>query len=1002
MNVKIKCLILFLFNMFNSFVLIGQTNDYIQLSRFYEKSGNYLEAIRLMKIVAEQEKDTEYYIDDIATIAYYYSVTSEIDSIIRYNIKLQELATNLIDSNDSIAEEYFQSSAWNYYRSNQYILAVDAAEKVLSLRENVYGVASFKWFEWIGVMGYEAFMFDDLDGMKKYCLTELNAAENYYGINSDYFKGVISSVRAYAHQLVSFFPQFTAMWIEPYYQKICEADILPEFQYEFEIILLNAYILMDDLKSASVYSDKLEKKARFDKDIALEDKVRLFLKSAYYDLQIGDDINARLKVNNGWDLLQKENISPSITLLIDKHIIERDLRIDVTGCPKMDSEWIIETATHIINSNIENDETIAFFYESRAYAHQYDGNYEQAINDLKSAIALVPLDSRKIKLAQIYLGKGDYEEAESMYIALYNDSTILDIQKHCIESDMVALYWEWKKISKLESFLESNFKNMKSEVRRAFSFMNENEREIFLTKSLLGSTIYYDLYTAYSNEKLQWGVGNEYAYNLALVQKGLLLSTTNDIDNILKKAPKSMDSLIEKYEKLKIIDIEDPLGRDFAKDVRVELMKYVVEQPEFLSQLDYTWEDVRKSLSNGDVAIEFINLCGMRPGENIETAKPSLGALILRESDTSPIFVNLGAVDYIDSLFGYTEYGEKFNDIIYSGDEKQKLYKKIWEPLLPYIEGCNNIFYSPTGVLYEINLDFIGKDDYDMICDSLNLYRLSSTRELCEQNKSKPKNDAILYGDIAYSIDIPNLEDYPISKYRSTTRDGFTPLKGTSVEIDSIAFEFIAHNYDNHSFVQDFATESSFRALSGNPPAIIHLATHGFYYSEESIIDELQHANYIAFQWMKPELYHSGLALSGAQNTWVNNTAEESYFGKYYDMDQNNDGILLSAEIASLDLSNVDLVVLSACETALGRIKTDGVYGLQRAFKLAGVNSIIMSLWKVDDDATQILMTSFYKNYLGGMSKREALLKAQNDVRKTPGYEDPYYWAAFVLLDGLN
>ena len=1000
MNVKISHFIfLFVFNVSVISTLIGQTDNYIQLAQSYEKSGNYSEAIRIMKIVAEQEKDTDYYIDDIATIAGYYSKTNEIDSIVFYNAKLQELVLNSNHLDVSIVEEYIQFTAWNYYQTNQYVLAVEAAEMTLLLREKIYGKASYEWFQWIGIMGYQSFVFNDLERMKEYCWTELNVAENYYGINSEYFKGVVSSVRGYAHQLINTFPRFTIIWIEPYYQKICESNILPKFQYEFEIILLNACILMDDLKSASVYSDKLESKARFDKDIALEDKVRLFLKSAYYDLQIGDDINTRLKVNNGWDLLQKENLSPSIALLIDRHIIERDLRIDVTGCPKMDSEWIIETATHIINSNIENDETIAFFYESRAYAHQYDGNYENAINDLKSAIALVPLDSRKIKLAQIYLGKGDYEEAESMYLALYNDSTILDIQKHCIESDMVALYWEWGKISKLESFLESNFKNMKSEVRRAFSFMNENEREIFLTKSLLGSTIYYDLYTAYSNEKLQWGVGNEYAYNLALVQKGLLLSTTNDIDNILKKAPKSMDSLIEKYEKLKVL--EDPFGRDFAKDVRFKLMKYVVAQPEFLGQLEYTWTDVRNSLSSRDVAIEFVNLWGVKPG-NWTTSKPSLGALILRKSDTSPIFVNLGAVDYIDSLFGYIEYGEKFNDIIYSGDEKQKLYKKIWEPLLPYIEGCNNIFYSPTGVLYEINLDFIGKDDYDMICDSLNLYRLSSTRELCEQVKSKPKNDAILYGDIAYSIDIPNLDNYTKSKYRSTTRDGFTPLKGTSVEIDSIISEFAAYNYNNLSFVQNFATEESFRALSGNCPAIIHLATHGFYYSEESIIDELKHANYIAFQWMKPELYHSGLALSGAQNTWVNNITEEFDFGKYYDMDQNNDGILLSAEIASLDLSGVDLVVLSACETALGRIKTDGVYGLQRAFKLAGVNSIIMSLWKVDDEATRMLMTSFYKNYLGGMSKREALLGAQKKVRETPGYEDPYNWAAFVLLDGLN
>ena len=119
-------------------------------------------------------------------------------------------------------------------------------------------------------------------------------------------------------------------------------------------------------------------------------------------------------------------------------------------------------------------------------------------------------------------------------------------------------------------------------------------------------------------------------------------------------------------------------------------------------------------------------------------------------------------------------------------------------------------------------------------------------------------------------------------------------------------------------------------------------------------------------------------------------------------MKSENDGILLSSEIAQIDLTNTDLVVLSACETALGNVKSEGVYGLQRAFKLAGVNSLIMSLWKVDDDATQILMTSFYQNYLNGMSKREALLTAQNKVRNTPGFKDPYNWAAFILLDGLN
>ena len=115
-----------------------------------------------------------------------------------------------------------------------------------------------------------------------------------------------------------------------------------------------------------------------------------------------------------------------------------------------------------------------------------------------------------------------------------------------------------------------------------------------------------------------------------------------------------------------------------------------------------------------------------------------------------------------------------------------------------------------------------------------------------------------------------------------------------------------------------------------------------------------------------------------------------------------DDGILTAKEVSKLDLSGLELLVLSACETGLGEISDDGVFGLQRGFKKAGAQTIVMSLWKVDDEATQKLMTEFYKNYLSGKSKHESLLKAQKTVRETPGWEDPEFWAGFILLDGLN
>ena len=112
---------------------------------------------------------------------------------------------------------------------------------------------------------------------------------------------------------------------------------------------------------------------------------------------------------------------------------------------------------------------------------------------------------------------------------------------------------------------------------------------------------------------------------------------------------------------------------------------------------------------------------------------------------------------------------------------------------------------------------------------------------------------------------------------------------------------------------------------------------------------------------------------------------------------------MTAQEISTLDLSGLNLVTLSACETAKGDITGDGVFGLQRGFKKAGANSIIMSLWKVDDEATCKLMTEFYSNWLEeNMSKYLALEAAKKTIRETEGWEDPKYWASFILLDGLD
>ena len=117
-----------------------------------------------------------------------------------------------------------------------------------------------------------------------------------------------------------------------------------------------------------------------------------------------------------------------------------------------------------------------------------------------------------------------------------------------------------------------------------------------------------------------------------------------------------------------------------------------------------------------------------------------------------------------------------------------------------------------------------------------------------------------------------------------------------------------------------------------------------------------------------------------------------------------DDEILTALEISNLEFKELDLVVLSACQTALGDVDSEGVYGLQRGFKKAGANTILMSLDKVDDEATKILMVEFYRNLMSGKTKHQSLKDAQKYLRQIDNgkYDKPEYWASFILLDGLN
>ena len=311
----------------------------------------------------------------------------------------------------------------------------------------------------------------------------------------------------------------------------------------------------------------------------------------------------------------------------------------------------------------------------------------------------------------------------------------------------------------------------------------------------------------------------------------------------------------------------------------------------------------------------------------------------------------------------------------------------VWLDILYHLppQDISNIYFAPCGVLNQIAIESLPFDKESTVSYHYNLTRLSSTRELVNKHNLHPNKSAALYGDLFYRASAETMQ-------QATTRSAVGTLPYSKQEINEISLLLSGKQYHVNRLSQKQGTEASFKSLSGKSPSILHLSTHGFV-NRPIEGDAMQ---------------RSGLIMAYGARAWE---------GKSVPKDT-EDGILTAAEIATLDLSGTDIVVLSACNTALGEVTTEGVWGLQRAFKQAGAQTIVMSLWQVDDEATAVFMQYFYEALLKGRQTlakavsidveiavhifnypHDALATAQRRMRQHPKYFAPYYWAGFIVID---
>lgn len=408
--------------------------------------------------------------------------------------------------------------------------------------------------------------------------------------------------------------------------------------------------------------------------------------------------------------------------------------------------------------------------------------------------------------------------------------------------------------------------------------------------------------------------------------------------------------------------------------------------------------DIGRLLKSEDIAIEFVD---KRKGDTL-----SLGAIVMKDSKYSEFLFNFWIEKkYQDSFGGQEMYNDNKDNLYYVNDYV------ISKELKLLCEGKKNIYISPTSLFYRVNFSAIPFDNNITFGEKYNVHIVNSTADIfsCKPTyiDKKTIQEAVIYGGVEY-----NKATYTLPKVRHIENQiGYLQIADIASRSSTTKFSYLPGSEKESRNIHDFckanemfsilisgesATEESFKSLSGKrEPYILHIATHGFFFPDPQREKQVEflppfklEERINVFKWSDDPLLRSGLIFAGANKTW----------GKTdYVIDSTEDGILTSYEISNLDLSNCQLVVLSACETGLGDIKgSEGVFGLQRAFKMAGVKNIIMSLWKVPDKETQELMTLFYNYCFSGKSVHDALQSAQSDMKKK---YPPYYWAAFKLLE---
>lgn len=550
--------------------------------------------------------------------------------------------------------------------------------------------------------------------------------------------------------------------------------------------------------------------------------------------------------------------------------------------------------------------------------------------------------------------------------------------------------------AKAYEIIINQFETINNNVNYNLKYLGEGESIEYLKRIGLYYSICYSYVLDTYEKHLELA---DIGLNSLLQIKGkLLLSNTALKNQILNsKDPLLIETYNEWLSKIQSISAIQSLSNidlkllDKTQKEAEELEKKLInESKDFAKTLSqkYDWKDIQKTLADNETVVEFVEF-NHQTNFNSDTIR--YAAFIFNKKSEHPLFINVCSKQDLVNIIG--KYGG--NNLSYiqgiygKNGEKPKLHDLIWKPINNYLSEGDKVIISPDGLLHKVSFSGIS-DGNQFMNQKYNIKLVNATSTLSKKEVALNEFNPIILGGIDYDYNVDKDADHI-----------WTYLEGTKIESKEIEQKFIEKGVKPAYFTAGEANESQ---LSQVLPAknIAHIATHGFFYPKPSLAEEIlanevitdedvvfrggtRGLGYNFYVTNKNPMMRSGIALSGANQVW-NNT----------DIDLQNDGVLTAQDIAVMDLRNLDLMVLSACETGLGDIEgSEGVYGLQRSLKMAGVNNIIMSLWQVPDNETKEFMIQFYSFLLESKDVSGSFRKAQLAMSKK---YDAFYWAAFVLI----